>query len=104
MVLIVDGYDKEEGGKHVSYRGLCGNNHILFPLGGRWTPEVDGWEETVRKILSDAKDALETGSATQCTEALEKVAEMGKILSEVILYDPGSYQSLAGDSDSAEEA
>jgi molecular chaperone DnaK len=60
----------------------------------------------VRKILADAKQALESGSAHDCTEALERIAEMGKILSEVILYDPGSYSATrsAGDTDTAEEA
>jgi hypothetical protein len=29
---------------------------------------------------------------------------MGRILSEVILYDPGSYTAPAGEVDSAEEA
>ena len=60
----------------------------------------------VRKILTDAKQALESGSAHDCTEALERIAEMGKILSEVILYDPGSYSATGkarGEVDSAEE-
>ena len=61
-------------------------------------------QEKVRRILADAKHALESGSASQCTEALEKVAEMGKILSEVILYDPGSYRGPGSEVDSAEEA
>ncbi len=47
----------------------------------------------VRKILEGAKKALDSGSATECTEALEKIAEMGRILSEVILYDPGAFSS-----------
>ena len=33
--------------------------------------------------------ALESGSAAECTAALERIAEVGRILSEVILYDPG---------------
>ena len=43
-----------------------------------------------RRILDDARKALESGNAGECTEALEKIADMGRILSEVILYDPGS--------------
>ena len=63
----------------------------------------------VRRILNDAKRALEHGTAAECTEALEKIAEMGRILSEVILYDPGSFSSgVAGggptDTEPAEEA
>jgi len=46
-----------------------------------------------RKILDDAKRALDSGSASECTEALEKIAEMGRILSEVILYDPGTFST-----------
>ena len=66
-----------------------------------------GWPEEqarVRTILSEAKEALEGGTAAACTEALEKIAEMGRILSEVILYDPGSFSSQADEVDSAEEA
>jgi len=59
----------------------------------------------VRGILDEAKRALESGSATECTEALEKIAEMGKILSEVILYDPGAFSSPgSGKGDSGGEA
>ena len=47
----------------------------------------------VRKILDEARRALESGSASECTAALEKIAEMGRILSEVILYDPGAYNT-----------
>jgi molecular chaperone DnaK len=48
-------------------------------------------QSEVRQILEEAKQALESGSASECTEALEKIADMGKILSEVILYDPGAF-------------
>jgi molecular chaperone DnaK len=62
-------------------------------------------QSEARKILEDAKKALESGSASQCTEALEKIAEMGRILSEVILYDPGSFSSTGeSESDPAGEA
>ena len=57
----------------------------------------------VRRILSDAKEALEKGTASECTEALEKIAEMGRILSEVILYDPGSFGSGSTESEPVEE-
>ena len=60
-------------------------------------------QDAVRKILSEAKHALESGSAPQCTEALEKVAEMGRILSEVILYDPGSF-ATPSEANNAEES
>ena len=53
-----------------------------------------------RKILDEAKRALESGSASKCTAALEKIAEMGKILSEVILYDPGAFSTDTPEVDS----
>ena len=56
------------------------------------------------RILADAKHALESGSVSECTEALEKIAQMGKILSEVILYDPGAFSSSGTEVDSTEEA
>ncbi len=40
--------------------------------------------------MDAARNALESGNVGECTEALEKIADMGRILSEVILYDPGS--------------
>ena len=49
--------------------------------------------DRVGECLEQARRALESGSASECTEALEKIAEMGKILSEVILYDPGTFSS-----------
>jgi molecular chaperone DnaK len=62
-------------------------------------------QRTVRKILEDAKGALESGNAAECTEALEKIATVGVILSEVILYDPGSFKGdEAAGTDSVEEA
>ena len=63
------------------------------------TPEK---QADARKILEAAKKALDSGSAARCTEALEKIAEMGKILSEVILYDPGMFSSADGTEDSGE--
>ena len=61
-------------------------------------------QSQVRRILADAKHALEGGSVSECTDALEKIAQMGRILSEVILYDPGTFSSQGTEVDSAEEA
>ena len=60
----------------------------------------------MRKIIDDAKNALESGNAAECTGALEKIATVGLILSEVILYDPGSFQGGEEEApkDSVEEA
>jgi hypothetical protein len=50
-------------------------------------------QQNVRKILEAARKALESGSAAECTAALERIAEVGRILSDVILYDPGAFSS-----------
>ena len=71
--------------------GLVDSNQKTFNEFGSMLP-VDKQAEA-RKIMEEAKKALESGSASRCTEALERIAEMGKILSEVILYDPGTFSS-----------
>jgi molecular chaperone DnaK len=82
--------------------GLVDSNQKTFNEFGSMLDEER--QQQVRRVLSDARHALESGSASECTDALEKIAEMGKILSEVILYDPGSFSSDGGEVDSAEEA
>ena len=67
--------------------GLVDSNQKTFNEFGSMLDEDQ--QTRVRKILGDAKRALEHGTAAECTVALEKIAEMGRILSEVILYDPG---------------
>jgi len=39
------------------------------------------------------RKALDSGSAAECTAALERIAEVGRILSDVVLYDPGAFSS-----------
>ncbi len=78
--------------------GLVDSNHKTFVEFGSMLEEEQ--RRRIRVILEDAKSALDSGSAGQCTEALEKIAEVGKILSEVILYDPGAYQPGSGGDDS----
>jgi molecular chaperone DnaK len=84
--------------------GLVDSNQKTFNEFGSMLGEDQ--QTRVRRILTDAKQALERGTASECTEALEKIAEMGRILSEVILYDPGSFSNDAGDPEKepAEEA
>ncbi len=82
--------------------GLVDSNQKTFNEFGSMLD--DERQTQVRRILGEAKQALESGSASDCTEALEKIAQMGKILSEVILYDPGSFTAKHGEGDSAEEA
>ena len=68
--------------------GLVESNQKTFNEFGSMLPQDQQVE--ARRILDDARNALESGNAGECTEALEKIADMGRILSEVILYDPGS--------------
>jgi molecular chaperone DnaK len=79
--------------------GLVDSNQKTYnEFGSMLTQEQQG---KVQKILEDARKALESGSATECTAALEKIAEMGRILSEVILYDPGQFSSAETEGDPA---
>ena len=71
--------------------GLVESNQKTFNEFGSMLPPDQQVE--ARKILDDARQALESGNAGECTEALEKIADMGRILSEVILYDPGNLSS-----------
>ena len=80
--------------------GLVDSNQKTFNEFGSMLAEED--QTRARQILAEAKKALDSGHADECTEALEKIAEMGRILSEVILYDPGSFGSQ-DEGDSAEE-
>jgi hypothetical protein len=66
------------------------NQKTFNEFGSMLDPKQQG---EVREILEHARRALESGSASECTQALEKIAEMGKILSEVILYDPGAFST-----------
>jgi molecular chaperone DnaK len=71
--------------------GLVESNQKTFAeFGAMLQPEQQG---SVRKILEAARKALESGSAAECTTALERIGEVGRILSEVILYDPSAFSS-----------
>ncbi|MBD3867619.1 MAG: molecular chaperone DnaK [Acidobacteria bacterium] len=68
--------------------GMVDSNQKTFnEFGAMLSPEN---QEIVRTILENSKKAVESGSNDRCYEALEKLAEVGVILSEVILYDPGA--------------
>jgi molecular chaperone DnaK len=71
--------------------GLVDSNQKSFHEFGSMLPAER--QQNVRRILDAAKRALDSGSATECTEALEKIAEIGRILSDVILYDPGAFSA-----------
>ena len=82
--------------------GLVDSNQKTFNEFGSMLAEDD--QARARLILADAKQALDSGHASECTEALEKIAEMGRILSEVILYDPGGFGGKGDDAGSVEES
>jgi len=82
--------------------GLVDSSQRTFgEFGSMLSPEK---QVAVRRILESAHTALESGSAAECTAALERIAEVGAILSEVILYDPGSFNAkLKEEEDAVEE-
>jgi molecular chaperone DnaK len=68
--------------------GLVESNLKTFTEFGSMLPPDQ--QSTVRKILDNARRALDTGNAPDISQSLERIAEVGQILSAVILYDPGS--------------
>jgi molecular chaperone DnaK len=82
--------------------GLVDSNQKTFNEFGSMLGADD--QARARQILADAKTALDSGNASECTDALERIAEVGTILSEVILYDPGSFGPQTDEVDSPEEA
>ncbi len=82
--------------------GLVDSNRKTFAEFGSLLPPEQ--QTSVRTILETASKALEAGSAAECTAALERIAEVGRILSEVILYDPASMGTPAqSEADTVEE-
>lgn len=84
--------------------GLVESNQKTFAEFGSMLPPDQ--QDSVRKILDTARKALDSGSASECTQALERLAEIGQVLSEVILYDPTAFGSGSGAAaeDTVEEA
>jgi molecular chaperone DnaK len=83
--------------------GLVESNQKTFAeFGSMLSPDN---QVSARKMLDNARKALDSGSASECTQALERIAEVGHILSEVILYDPGSLAAgrHGGDEETVEE-
>jgi len=78
--------------------GLVESNLKTFNEFGSMLPPDQ--QATVKRILDNARRALDSGNTTDITQALERTSEVGQILSAVILYDPGS---LSPDATAAEE-
>jgi len=77
--------------------GLVDSNQKTFAEFGSMLPQDQ--QSHVRKLLENARKALDSGSAAECTQALERIAEVGRILSDVILYDPGSLSGAGASTD-----
>jgi molecular chaperone DnaK len=60
-------------------------------------------QKRIRRILDQARRALESEDLEACAEALEDISEVGQILSDVILYDPGQFSSNTAKSGEDEE-
>jgi molecular chaperone DnaK len=82
--------------------GLVESNLKTYTEFGAMLPPEQ--QSTARKILDNARKALESGNAADITQALERIAEVGQILSAVILYDPGSMQPSAAADEAAKDA
>src|SRR6185436_13909401 len=74
--------------------GLVESNQKTFAEFGAMLPPDQ--QVNVRKILDTARRALESGSAAECTATLERIGDVSRILSDVILYDPGAFSSGEG--------
>ena len=79
--------------------GMVDSNHKTFSEFGSMLD--DDAQARVKSILDRAKKALDSGNLPECTEALERIAEAGALLSDVILYDPST---LSADSPSNDDA
>ncbi len=115
MTIIEDAKDHaDEDRRKAEYirtrsrlEGMVDSNQKTFnEFGAMLSPEN---QEVVRTILANSKKAVESESNDRCYEALEKLAEVGVILSEVILYDPGAISAdpeepAGDDAGSVEEA
>src|SRR4029079_6513761 len=73
--------------------GLVESNLKTFTEFGSMLPPDQ--QTTVRKILDNARRALDSGNTADITQSLERISEVGQILSAVILYDPGHIQQTA---------
>jgi molecular chaperone DnaK len=80
--------------------GLVESNQKTFAEFGSLLPAEQ--QAGVRRLLDNARKALDSGSAAECTQALERVAEVGRVLSEVILYDPASVSGSGTSADAAD--
>ena len=60
-------------------------------------------KEYVREVLDNARRAMAGDSVSEATEVLEKLGEVSQILTEVMLYDPNTFQSASDEPRENEE-
>jgi molecular chaperone DnaK len=60
-------------------------------------------QDYVREVLDSARRAVAGNSVAEATQVLEKLGEVSQILTDVMLYDPNTFQSDSGKPE-AEEA
>ncbi len=60
-------------------------------------------QEYVRGVLDKARRAVAGDSVAEATQVLEKLGEVSQILTDVMLYDPNTFHSSAGDAQEEEQ-
>jgi molecular chaperone DnaK len=59
-------------------------------------------QEYVRDVLDSARRAVAGNSVSEATQVLEKLGEVSQILTDVMLYDPNTFQSKDGEAEEKE--
>jgi molecular chaperone DnaK len=78
--------------------GLLDSNEKTFAEFGSLLDEAK--RKSVQRTLAETRRALGGRSVSECTESLERLQEVSKILTDVILYNPSSAAKPAGQSPS----
>ncbi|HXI01622.1 MAG TPA: molecular chaperone DnaK [Candidatus Saccharimonadales bacterium] len=74
--------------------GLLDSNEKTFAEFGSLLEEAK--RKSVQRTLADARRTLGGSSVSECTECLEKLQEVSKILTDVILYNPSAMSKVPG--------
>ncbi|MFQ5720344.1 MAG: molecular chaperone DnaK [Acidobacteriota bacterium] len=81
--------------------GLLDTNAKAFAeFGELLDKEKQGY---VRQVLANARRAVSGHSVSEATDVLEKLGEVSQILTEVMLYDPNTFQSVPAKPKDGEE-
>ncbi len=74
--------------------GLLDSNEKTFAEFGSLLEEAK--RKMVQRALAEARRAMSGKSVSECTECLEKLQEVSKTLTDVILYNPSSASRISG--------